>query len=162
MKPKVKSSQLDYFFFLLEEYRDKLTLVIALNLLALFLGSKLNDFFKTVYLESRFTDFVGFLSHQSELINFYEALFYCYLIGMIFQLAASKFNLALIYTYNGWFIFISTTYFWSNITFESIFNLIKLVNYIFYFVLLFQILFYIVFFNEIFKIRLNQRKINHS
>ena len=162
MKEKKKLSLIDYYLFLLDEYRDKLTLVIGLNLLALFLGSKLNDFFKTVYLESRFNDFVGFLSHQSELINFYEALFYCYLIGMIFQLAGSKFNLPWIYKYNGWFLFLSTTYYWSNITFESIFNVLKSVNYIFYFVVIFQLLFYVIFFNEIFKIRLNQRKINHS
>lgn len=46
MKEKKKLSRIDYYLFLLDEYRDKLTLVIGLNLLALFLGSKLNDFLK--------------------------------------------------------------------------------------------------------------------
>ena len=162
MKDKNRLSSFDYYLFLLDEYRDKLTLIIGLNLFILFLGSKLNDYFRTIYLESRFYDFVGFLSHQSELINFYEALFYCYLIGMFFQLAGSKFNVQWIYKYNGWFLFLSTSYYWSNITFESILNTLKSVNYIFYFVLVFQLIFYLIFFNEIFKIQLNQRKINHS
>lgn len=162
MKEKKSFSKLDYYLFLLEDYKDRLTLAIVLNLIALFLGSKLNDYFVTVYLESNFQDIFNLLNHQSDLLRFYEALFYSYIISFIIQLAGSKLNKSWIIQLNGWLLFCSSTYYWSNISFDSILDVLEAKNYIFYFVLLFQILFYIVFFNEIFKKRVIKSKINHS
>jgi len=159
---KTKFSKLDYLLFIFDDYRDRLTLIIVLNLFFLFLGSKLNDYFSTIYFETNFKDIFKFLSHQNELIHLYEALFYCYIIGFILQIVGSKLNKKWIFKLNGWFIFISTMYYWLNINESSFLDLISSKNYIFYFIIFLQLIFYLIFFYENFKKNINRTKINHS
>ena len=162
MKAKQSFSTLDYYLFLLDEYRDRLTLIVSLNLLVLFLGSKFNDYFSTIYLTTNYTDVFGFLSYQSDMLQFYEALFYCYIIAFIIQLAGAKVNKTWVYALNGWILFLSSSYYWYNLSWESLLDTLKSKNYIFYFALLFQLIFYVIFINQLFKNRANKPKINHS
>lgn len=163
--PKKKFSKIDYYLMLLEEYRDQLTLVILLNLTSLILVSKLRDYFRSSYLESRFIDYFDFLSSQNSLIDFCEALFYCYIGGLIIHLGASKIKKEWLINLNTVFLFISTSYFWSIPKFESILNVLFTKNYIFYFVVIFQFSFIILAIYRFFfliKKSLKPTKINLS
>ena len=160
-----KFTKVDEILMMLEEYRDQLTLVIVLNLLPIILTSKLDNYFPTIYLESRFDDFFNFLSRQNSLIDFCQVLFYTYLIGLIIQLGGAKIKKKWVYVVNTIFLFVATTYFWSILTLDSLLSLVIAKHYVFLFAIIFQIVFYFIairYFIKLFKFSVNKPKINHS
>lgn len=164
-KKKQNFTKYDEFLFLFDEYRDQLTLVLVLNLIPIILTSKLDDYFRTVYLESRFHDVFDILSLQNSLVEFCQALFYTYIGAIILHLAGSKIKLSWWYDLITFLLFVLSTYFWSIPTFDSLSSVFISKHYIFCMVIFMQLFFYFIAFRRlIFFIKKMgiKPKINHS
>lgn len=162
---KQKFTKYDELLLLFEDYRDQFTLVVVLNLIPIILTSKLDDYFKTIYLESRFQDIFNILSLQNSLVDFCQVLFYTYIGALLLHLAGTKIKVNWWYDLNTILLFIISTYFWSIPTIDSILSVFTSKHYIFCLVIFMQFFFYFIAFRRfIFFIKKigNKPKINHS
>lgn len=165
MKPKKTFSQLDYYWMLIDQFKDQLTVILVLNLLLFFVANHWSYLVSEVYLYASHKDIFKVFREQFVLNTFFETLAYTYLSALFVHLGTYKLNKMWIFRFNALSLVIVSTYFWTIPSVQSIGLILEKLHPFFIAVMVGQFMLYLIVGNEFFRViknKIKQPKINHS
>lgn len=165
MKKKKSFSRIDYYLMFVDQFKDQFTIVLSINLVMFFIINQLYDLYRQVFLQARFIDQLELFTAQFDLKDFFEYLSFTYLGAFMIHLMSYKLNNLILFRINALLLVLSSSYFWSIISFENVLQLLESFYIFFILAMIGQFILYVIVGNEffqVFKKLIKEPKINHS